>query len=152
MFAKLNATGDSSSSQSMESRLPLPRVVLDDHEDVEIRVVVEPVEIDADGTEPDQRDRVATRAREHCAEVVQPTYQPFRDARARHWFDAAGERRPSSPARVPLLTYAPTPCATAWRLSCSCNDISSSCVVGFGFRSKTTFFTVPVKAYGALSS
>ena len=44
-----------------------------------------------------------------------------------------------------------TPCATAWIDACSCRACSSSCDVG-GFRSKTTFLTVPVNGYGALSS
>lgn len=55
------------------------RVVLDDHEEVEIRVVVEPLEIDADGTERDQRDRIVA-PRERRAEVVEPLHQSLRDA------------------------------------------------------------------------
>ena len=43
---------------------------------------------------------------------------------------------------------APWPMPCTW--ACSCRACSSSWVVGL--RSNTTFFTVPVKAYGALSS
>ena len=60
-------------------------------------------------------------------------------------------RRETSAGRF-SVRHAPIPCATAWRLSCSCSACSSSCVVGLGFRSKTTFLTVPVNGYGALSS
>ena len=42
------------------------------------------------------------------------------------------------------------PCATAWMPACSCSLSSSACIAGL--RSKTTRWTVPVKAYGALCS
>ena len=50
-----------------------------------------------------------------------------------------------SPSRVQPLSAA----APEVRWASACSAFSSSC--GTGFRSKTTFFTVPLKAYGALS-
>jgi len=46
-------------------------------------VVVETAQLGTDRTEPDQRDCVAT-AGEHGTEVIEPLYQPLRDAKANH--------------------------------------------------------------------
>ena len=69
-----------------------------------------------------------------------------------------GRRRAPPPALPPSVavdavapvTQPATPAATAWCAACWCSACSSSWACGL--RSKTTFLTVPVKAYGALSS
>jgi hypothetical protein len=62
------------------SQVPGLGAVVDDDEEVEIRVVVEPGRVRSDGPDADQRDRVAT-IRQDPAELVEPGEQPAWDVR-----------------------------------------------------------------------
>jgi hypothetical protein len=57
----------------------------------------------------------------------------------------------TEPASTGGVAHPWIPCATVTWVWCLCSAFSSSWVPA-GLRSKTMFFTVPVKAYGALSS
>ncbi len=75
VFSNSKAMGPSGLQPVDVGEVPGLGAVVDDDEEVEVRMVVEPVEVGADRPEPEQRQRIAPIG-EHPAELVESGEQP----------------------------------------------------------------------------